>query len=54
MMNTPWKRAAALALALGLALLAPARAQDAPALKARYDSLKEKLANNPFQRPLVL
>ena len=53
-MNTSWKHAAGLALALALALIAPVHAQDAAGLKARHDSLKEKLANNPFQRPLVL
>ncbi|HEY9237415.1 MAG TPA: hypothetical protein VIP10_01135 [Burkholderiaceae bacterium] len=53
-MNTAWKRTAALVLTLGLALIAPAHAQDAAGLKARHDALKDKLANNPFQRPLVL
>ncbi len=46
-----------MALALGLACLvglAPAHAQDAAALRARHDSLRDKLANNPFQRPLLL
>ena len=46
-----------LALALGLALLlglVPAHAQDAAALRARHASLRDKLANNPFQRPLLL
>jgi hypothetical protein len=32
----------------------PAHAQDATALRARYDGLRERLANNPFQRPLVV
>ena len=48
---------ALLALTLGLTLLVvqmPARAQDAAALRARHDSLRDKLANNPFQRPLLL
>lgn len=31
-----------------------ALAQDAAALRAKHDSLREKLASNPFQRPLVL
>ena len=51
-MKTSWQRAAVLAVAF---LFAPlAQAQDAPALKAKHDSLREKLASNPFQRPLVL
>jgi hypothetical protein len=54
MKTISWKQVVALGLALGLAALAPAHAQDAAGLKARHDSLKEKLANNPFQRPLVL
>ena len=53
-MKTPWTRAAALAMSLVLACLVPAHAQDAAALRARHDSLREKLADNPFQRPLVL
>ncbi len=53
-MKTPWTRAAALAMSLALACLVPAHAQDAAALRARHDSLREKLADNPFQRPLVL
>jgi hypothetical protein len=56
-MKTLPKRAAAFALTLALCLLAgapPALAQDAAALRAKHDSLREKLANNPFQRPLVL
>jgi len=53
-MKNPWKRAAALALTLVLGCLAPAHAQDASALRAKHDSLRDKLANNPFQRPLVL
>ncbi len=52
MKNFGWTRALALAtLLLGAAL---AQAQDAGALRAKHDSLREKLANNPFQRPLVL
>jgi len=51
-MKTSWHRAALLALAF---LLTPlAQAQDATALRAKHDSLREKLASNPFQRPLVL
>ena len=53
-MKTPCTRAAALAMSLALACLVPAHAQDAAALRARHDSLREKLADNPFQRPLVL
>ncbi len=54
-MLTPWRRAAALLIAFGLAAgFAPAQAQDANTLRAKHDSLREKLANNPFQRPLVL
>ena len=55
-MNTSWIRTGLLALALtiGLAPVAPALAQDAAGLKARHDALKDKLASNPFQRPLVL
>ena len=53
-MKTSWTRAAALALSLALACLMPAQAQDAAALRAKHDSLREKLADNPFQRPLVL
>ena len=53
-MNTAWLRGAALALTLALTALAPAHAQDAATLRAKHDSLREKLAANPFQRPLVL
>ena len=42
------------AIALGLIASWPAIAQDAVALKARHDSLREQLANNPFQRPIHL
>jgi hypothetical protein len=53
-MNTPWKRAAALGT-LWLAGLVPlAQAQDASALRAKHESLKAKLADNPFRQPLVL
>jgi hypothetical protein len=55
-MRTSWTRAIALAAALACGLLgAPfARAQDAAALRAKHDSLTEKLASNPFKQPLVL
>ena len=43
-----------LALLLALACLLPAHAQDAATLRAKYDGLRDKLAHNPFQRPLVL
>jgi len=45
---------AGLATALALAALMPARAQDAASLKARHEALREALASNVFQRPLVL
>ena len=54
-MNTAriaWRGVALVAAALLFG--AGANAQDAPALRAKHDSLREKLANNPFQRPLVL
>ncbi len=47
-------RAALLAALLALCAMHPAQAQDAAALKARHDSLKERLASNPFKQPLVL
>ena len=62
-MHTPWKqigpstRAATCALVMMILALtgaAPAFAQDAAALRAKHDSLRAELANNPFQRPLVL
>jgi hypothetical protein len=55
-MKTSWQRAALLAFASLLVLLfaSLAQAQDATALRAKHDSLREKLASNPFQRPLVL
>jgi hypothetical protein len=37
-----------------LAGLAPAQAQDAASLKARYATLREALGSNQFQRPLYL
>ena len=40
--------------AIAAAAMTPALAQDAAALKARHESLKQQLADNPFKRPLVL
>ena len=53
-MNIICTSAAALVLIGGLSGCAPAHAQDAPALRARHDKLGDRLANNPFHRPLVL
>ena len=62
-MKTAWKRLGGSARAVGLVFVvlilalagpAPARAQDAATLRAKHDSLRAELANNPFQRPLVL
>lgn len=39
---------------MALALAGPAAAQDGNALQARYTALTSRLADNPFQRPLVL
>ena len=36
------------------ALVAPAAAQDGAALQAKHTALAARLADNPFQRPLVL
>jgi hypothetical protein len=44
----------ALALCGVLALAGTARAQDAAALHAKFDSLQDKLAHNAYGRPLVL
>ena len=52
MKTRSWQRAAVLAVALTFASVA--QAQDAPTLKAKHESLREQLANNPFQRPVVL
>lgn len=52
MKKRSWQRAAVLALALAFA--STAQSQDAPTLKAKHESLREKLASNPFQRPVVL
>ena len=52
MKTRSWQRVAVLAVALAFA--SGLQAQDAPALKAKHESLREKLANNPFQRPIVL
>jgi len=43
-----------LALCAALAWMGPARAQDAATLHAKFDSLQDKLAHNPYGRPLVL
>jgi hypothetical protein len=45
---------AALMTAMLLWAAGPAQAQDAAALRARHASLREPLASNQFQRPLVL
>ena len=45
---------AGLAMAMALAAAVPALAQDAASLKARHEALRETLASNAFQRPLVL
>jgi hypothetical protein len=52
-MITRWKRAAALAI-VSLCALPLAQAQDASSLRAKHDTLKAKLADNPFRQPLVL
>jgi hypothetical protein len=44
----------ALGLALGVGAITAALAQDAAALKARHAESLERLANNPFGRPLYL
>ena len=43
-----------IAALLWLACAAPVQAQDAATLKARYAESQERLANNPFGRPLFL
>jgi hypothetical protein len=53
-MKTTWVRIAAIATVLAFTSLAQVHAQDAPTLRAKHDSLTEKLANNPFKQPLVL
>lgn len=53
-MKTLWQRAAVLGFVALFAALPQAQAQDASALRAMHDSLRDKLASNPFQRPLVL
>ena len=57
-MKTPWIRSAVLALALVVigvvGAVGVAQAQDTTALRAKYDGLREKLADSPFRRPLVL
>ena len=52
MKTMSWRRAAVLAVVVVFA--SAARSQDAPALKAKHESLRQTLANNPFQRPVVL
>src|SRR4051794_41909695 len=60
-MKTP-RRQSIVALALALAgavvgvlvTIDVAQAQDAATLRAKYDGLREKLADSPFRRPLVL
>ena len=43
-----------LAVALAAALVGPARAQDAAALRTRHGTLHDKLESNQFGKPLVL
>ena len=43
-----------LALCATLALAGAAHAQDAATLHAKFDSLQDKIAHNPYGRPLVL
>ncbi len=52
----PWGQAvlALWAVCCALVLSPEAQAQDAAALRARHTALTDKLASNPFQRPLVL
>ena len=52
MKTMSWRRAAVLAVVVVFA--SAARSQDAPTLKAKHESLRQTLANNPFQRPVVL
>ena len=52
MKTRSWQRAVVLAVTLAFA--SAAQSQDAPALKVKHESLREKLLNNPFQRPVVL
>lgn len=49
-----WRRALALGLVCGIALVGAAGAQDAAALRARHAALRTQLDSNPFQRPLYL
>ncbi len=55
-MKTRWRRVSLLALVLLLtgAFAGLVQAQDAATLRARHDSLRDKLASSPFLRPLVL
>ena len=48
-----WHIVASFLLA-GVALAGPAGAQDASALRARHEALREQLSRNDFQRPLYL
>ena len=52
-MSTRWTLAT-VALAATIAIVHPARAQDASTLRATHANLADKLASNPFKRPLVL
>jgi len=45
---------AKIALAVALAAMGAAHAQDAAALHAKFDTLQDKLAHNAYGRPLVL
>jgi hypothetical protein len=51
-MKMPWSRA--LLLAAGIVMASIAHAQDAAALRSKHEALRDKLASNAFQRPLVL
>ncbi len=54
-MTTHWIRVVLLTFAGAAACHAPvANAQDAAALRARHEVLRERLASSPFHRPLVL
>jgi len=53
-MNKRWMNTVGLALALAFVAHTPALAQDASTLRAKHESLRSRLANSPFQRPLVL
>lgn len=54
-MTIRWIQVALLTLTGTLACHAPAAlAQDAAAMRARHETLRERLTSNPFHRPLVL